>query len=191
MTDKTKEEQGKDFHTRMYEIAHSYVMVYNPTEEDYVVKYSMAGIHQYGERGNREGEPPHPYLIPAKKKVEVPYHIGEKYYKEMSDKLINEEADKQAKKQRKAYKGDPALWGDWWEKNWRGFVDYVGMKKRLRDVLILGITREYKEEIPKAEPFKPRKDDVIEQFEGMKKYTSEEEEIIEENKESFIKQVTQ
>src|SRR3990167_2799106 len=118
------DEPQKDIHTQLYEIAHSYVMVFNPTTEDYIVEYSKAGIHKYGKGGGLgiTGDPYKQWLIPSMNKdlgygngkVEVPFHIGQRYYMEMSDKIINEESDKQALKPRKRWKRDPSEWGVWW-----------------------------------------------------------------------------
>ena len=109
----------------------------------------------------------------------------------MSDKMINEESDKQALKHRKLWKRDPSEWGVWWEHNWKSFVDYNDMKERLKKVLILGITKKYSEPIPGIDKPKPKRDDTIETFENLPQYTTEEKSTIEDNKQKFINEVAQ
>ena len=185
----------------MFEIAHSYVMVYNPTAKDYWVKWAEAGVHYYAGKGDSvipEGDPPdRRWVIPnintdkgfGKGKLEVPYYIGQKYVREMIAKLVSEEADKQAFKLRKSFKRDPSEWGTWWEMNWRSYVDKDAMEERYIKILMLGVTREYTKDIPDIIPQKPVQPNEIETFENMPKYTVAEQSIIEDNKKAFAKQV--
>lgn len=186
---------SETIHDKLHKIAYSFIMVYNPTDEDYIVEWGKSGVHQWGS-GGQTGEPSHPWVIPNKNrdagyglgKKEVPFYIANKYYNEMSDKLINEEADNISRFQRTKFKRDPSEYGTWWESNWKSFVDLEGLKKKYKTELILGITKEYADELPETMKPNPKQDETVETFENLPKYSKDE--ITNQNKEAFIKEVT-
>ena len=200
MTDKT---QDKDIHTKLREISLSFVMVFNPTDEDFVIKWAQAGIHYYGKGGGsgQTGDPPQNWIVPHKNndtgygkgKKEVPFFIAEKYYKEMSTKLINEEADKKMRAKKNSWKRDPDEFATWWRNNHDKLVDYETLKDNHRKELILGVTRKYSDEIVEDGVTTPRlkseSEEVIDNFDSIGQYTPEEKEVIKKNKKDLVKQV--
>jgi len=189
-------------HNKLREIAYSFVMVFNPTDEDFIVKWAQAGIHEWA-GGGQTGEQPQDWLIPnvnkdtgyGNGKKEVPFFIANKYFKEMHAKIINQLADKRMADERKKWKRDPGEFAQWWENSWKTFIKVEELKVHHKKTLILGITRKYSdnvsEQVKKESETKVIGEDIIKDFEGLGQYTASEKATIEENKESLISQVAQ
>lgn len=187
-----------NYHEKMYEVSRSFVMVYNPTEEDFIVRWAQSGIHSYA-GGGATGEPPQEWVIPSKNKDagygkgkrEVPFYIAEKFNKEMSELRYHNIADQEYQSQKKKKLGkeftDFGDFAEWWRVNINTYVNRDELFKKYRQEQILGITKRYSDQstrISNTQARKTESEQLIDQFESLPEYN-----VIQANKESLINDI--
>lgn len=203
-----QQQPNKQIHEKLQETMHSMAMVYNPTEKDHVVSFGKAGIHFYAHGFGQTGDTVKHFLVPNRNKdtgygngkLEVPFHIALKYDKEMTDKRRNHIVDSLMRVHRNKWKRDQSEFPTWWENNWRAIVQkdqdmsFDELADKYRKEHILGITKKYSTYTPP--PVTPVADkgtaeSVLDTFKNLPEYTAEDTQTIEDNKQSFIQEVSQ
>lgn len=141
-------------------------MVYNPTDEDYMLEWDR----RYTRIPNKNKN-----LGFGNGKMELPRYQMEKYAREMKDKLINKEADQQLQalkeKMMKAGVQDVVLNANLeLERGRMSRTDNQELIEKWYKVVILGLVREYGMDLPdeiktqKADPTKTQEEQVLERL---------------------------